>query len=454
PDPITGQGTNVADVYARQFLANGTPVETNSVITVATATFVTYTWLNSPYTVFDVPSSGMEVNSSIGIAALRGGDGAFDATWTNWDETETPSGSTTGSGYQDIVRTDIDAQSYNSAGAQTQSLAVTSNGGSFAPSAAVDGNNDLLVVWQGSGIDGQLYVQGSVTASQLAVSAPANVTVGVPFNVTVTAQDANGNTASFSGTVALTDGNGVLAGSPVPVNLTNGVGTARVTLNATGSDMLTATGTDPNTGNALTGSATVNVNPAVTLVLSGVPASATAGSSFTVTVTAEAADGSTAGWDSDRLNLTSGDSQAVLPASVTLSDGMATFTATLKTAGNQTVTATDSSSSLAVTSASIDVLPGAASQLILSAPSTVNSGTAFPVNITFEDAYGNVVAGPSSVQVTSGGNTSTVGVTYDSNGVGTFSLTLTKTGNPHKSQQQTVTVTAGSRTSSFVVTVS
>lgn len=167
---------------------------------------------------------------------------------------------------------------------------MTTDGKSSGSSAAVDGNGDLVALWsgpvQGGGqiVDGQLYVEGAtpVTASQFGVSAPASVTADAPFNVNVSAQDASGNTAfGFNGTVTLTDSNGNSLGD---VTLTNGVGTLSATFNATGSYTLSASGTDPNTGNTLTGSSNaINVyGQATQLVLSGIPAGASAGAAFTV----------------------------------------------------------------------------------------------------------------------------------------------------------------------------
>ncbi|MGH7134672.1 MAG: hypothetical protein ACREHD_02970 [Pirellulales bacterium] len=416
-------------VEARQFTTGGIPLqaESNPIIVAQSERD------SNGHTTADPTFAG-------GLAET--GEGAFDISWPN------------NTYYR---QNSIDVATYDPSGNQLQMLdasGVTSNGMS-STSLAVDANSDLFDVWSVIGdIDGDFYLQQSLPASQLAISAPANVTVGVPFNVTVTAEDANGaKVPSDNGTVTITDGNGVLAGSPVTANLTNGVGTASVTLNATGSDTLTASGIDPSTGNTLTGSSTVNVFAAPTqLVLSGIPAGAMAGSSFTVTVTAKAGD-SIAQGDSSTVQFSSSDGKAALPASVTLSDGAATFTATLKTAGNQTITAADSSDSLNVTSGTITVSAAAASQFILSAPSTVTSGTPFTLTITAVDAYGNVVStypgGP--VQVTSGGNTLASGPL--TNGVGTFSLTLTNTAKHHRPQQQTITVTDGSITTSLVVTV-
>src|SRR5207247_1538455 len=71
------------------------------------------------------------------------------------------------------------------------------------------------------------------------------------------------------------------------------------------------------------------------------PSSATAGSAFSFTVTAQDQFNNTATGYVGTVHFTSSDSQAVLPANSSLSNGTGTFSATLKTAGSQTITATD-----------------------------------------------------------------------------------------------------------------
>ena len=71
------------------------------------------------------------------------------------------------------------------------------------------------------------------------------------------------------------------------------------------------------------------------------PASATAGTSFSFTVTAQDGSNATDTGYAGTVHFTSSDGQAVLPANSTLTSGVGTFSATLKTAGNQTITATD-----------------------------------------------------------------------------------------------------------------
>jgi hypothetical protein len=138
----------------------------------------------------------------------------------------------------------------------------------------------------------------------------------------------------------------------------------------------------------------------------------------------------------------------VLPADYTFTtgsggdNGVHTFSATLTTAGIQFLKVTDTTNStLLGGEAGIQVNPAAASQFLLSAPSSVRHGTAFSLTLTVEDAYGNVVTGyVGTVHFTSSDSTATLPADYTFTaadaGVHTFSnLILRKRGT------QTVTVT-------------
>ncbi|HUB00638.1 MAG TPA: Ig-like domain repeat protein [Terracidiphilus sp.] len=139
----------------------------------------------------------------------------------------------------------------------------------------------------------QFNVLGQVT--QLIVTGPGSATVGVPFSVTVTAEDAADNTISaYAGTVHFTTsdgGNGVV----LPANYTFVPGTDHgthtftnaVTLATGGNQSVTAT--DTATG-SITGSAPVTVNKAtptttVTLTSGASPSNVDQSLTFTATVT-------------------------------------------------------------------------------------------------------------------------------------------------------------------------
>ena len=106
----------------------------------------------------------------------------------------------------------------------------------------------------------------------------------------------------------------------------------------------------------------VNVAPVTATHLAiATPTSATAGTSFSVTVTALNASNQTVTGYTGTVHFTSSDSQvAGLPANYTFTAaaGVHTFTGlTLKTAGSQTVTATDTVTSTITGSATVTVSP-------------------------------------------------------------------------------------------------
>jgi len=103
------------------------------------------------------------------------------------------------------------------------------------------------------------------------------------------------------------------------------------------------------------------------------PANVGAGASFTITVTALDATGNTATGYNGTVSFTSTDASAVLPAASKLTAGVGTFQATLKTLGNQTITATDAANSFAATSGTIDV--GATPPGVFAGQSSVNFGS-------------------------------------------------------------------------------
>jgi hypothetical protein len=74
--------------------------------------------------------------------------------------------------------------------------------------------------------------------------------------------------------------------------------------------------------------------------------------------------------------------------------GLHTFSATLKTAGVQSITARDATAgSIAGVQTGITVNPAAASRFLIIAPSNVSAGQVFGMTITVLDAYGNVATG-------------------------------------------------------------
>jgi hypothetical protein len=224
---------------------------------------------------------------------------------------------------------------------------------------------------------------------------------GTAFSITVTALDANNNTITdFAGTVHFTstDGSAVLpsdytfqssdAGSHT---FTNGV-----TLVIAGIQSIEAD--DPADG--ISGNTSVTVTPgAATHIGVSAPSSTTAGSKLSITVTALDAYNNTATGYTGTVHFTSSDGQAILPAdySFTSSDaGVHSFSGqvTLKTAGNRTVTATDTVTSSISGSQTITVNPAAASKLVISGfPTSITAGVSQTFTLTVQDPFGNTATG-------------------------------------------------------------
>jgi hypothetical protein len=136
---------------------------------------------------------------------------------------------------------------------------------------------------------------------------------------------------------------------------------------------------------------------ASSFVVSGFPSLTAAGAPGSFTVTARYADGTTATNYTGTVHFTSTDPQAFLPADYTFSAadaGVHTFSATLKTAGTQSITATDTSTAINGTETGIAVNPAAASTLgVTGFPSPVPAGWAGDVFVTTRDPYGNIATG-------------------------------------------------------------
>ncbi|HEY6865961.1 MAG TPA: hypothetical protein VI792_01820 [Candidatus Eisenbacteria bacterium] len=244
-----------------------------------------------------------------------------------------------------------------------------------------------------------------------------NQYAGVPFNMTITAVDASGNTVSgYSGTVRIKETTSYGDGFTSPATVTLGGGTWSGPIAAYRADE-----TSINRGNvnfyawldnapAKNGTSdpfTVHPGPAarVQIVLPGQtalpgspsgllgsPASQTAGQPFTAGVY------ETDNWWNpvagfDNVRLTSSDPSATL-ASGSVNNGYVALTATLRTVGTQTITVTDQSngSLQSMTSAPISVLPAGAAKFVIAAiASPQTAGTPAVVSIRATDASGNTI---------------------------------------------------------------
>ncbi len=300
------------------------------------------------------------------------------------------------------------------------------------------GVSDIITGGSLTATQSGIVVSAAAAASFAATTFP-NTTAGVAQGVTLTAYDAYGNVATgYTGTVKFTssDTRAALSAAYTFTAADAGAHIFSATLKTVGTQSLTVADT-ANAGISVTRSGiVVTAAAAASFTVSGFPAT-TAGVSHTFTVTALDAFGNVAAGFVGTVHFTSSDRQAALPADTTFSaadEGVHTFSAALKTAGPQTITATDTASAAVTGSqAGIVVSAAAVSQFAVSAPSSVTQGKSFLVTLTAEDAYGNVVVGyRGKVHLSSGDTKAGLPSDYtfgaNDNGAHTFSVTLNTLG--------------------------
>jgi hypothetical protein len=280
------------------------------------------------------PATHFGVSATTSLAAGSG----FGVTVSAFDQFNNTATGFTGN----VTLTSTDA------GASTKLPAaspLTSGVGIFSATLTTAGNQTITGT-NGSVTGTSNTIQVSAAAaSHFAITAQSTTVAGSNMLFTVVAEDRFNNTAAgYTGAVSFsTTDTGVSTLVPGPSPLVAGVGVFSVTLTTAGSQTLTAT--DNNTSGvtgtitATSGPISVAAGPATHLVLGGVPASITAGAAFGFTVTAEDQFNNAATSFNSTVQFSSSDSQAVLPPSSTLTSGVGAFSATLKSAGSQTLTA-------------------------------------------------------------------------------------------------------------------
>jgi hypothetical protein len=265
--------------------------------------------------------------------------------------------------------------------------------------------------------------------SYLLVTAPATASAGKPFTFTVTGEDADGNAVlTYSGLLHFSSSDSAATLPPNQFIPSGGVGVYTADLKTSGPQTITATDVYLPVITGMSASIAVGAGGASHFVVAA-PASASAGMSFTFTVTAEDVYGNPVPTYGGLLHFKSTDPQAVLPPNQFFpAGGVATFTAILGTAGPQTITASDVYLPvLTGTSGSIAVAPGGTSHLVVSAPASATVGTSFTFSVTAKDAYGNTVptySGLLQFDSTDGHALLPPNQFFPAGGVGTFTMTL------------------------------
>jgi hypothetical protein len=287
----------------------------------------------------------------------------------------------------------------------------------------------------------------AAAATALTIDAPASATAGAAFTVTVTARDPFQNVAtSYAGTVhfSSSDAQALLPADYTFVPADQGVHSFMVILDTAGSQSITAN----DAVNGFTISALIAVSPTLANHLGvSAPASATAGSPFSFTVTALDPFNNVATGYGGTVHFSSSDTQSVLPADFTFGvadQGVHTFTGTLGTGGNQTLTVTDTTAASINGTAVVLVTSGAATHLAIGAPGTATAGEAFSMTVTALDAFGNIATGyGGTVHFSSSDGAGVLPSDYTfvpgDSGVHSFNVTLKTSGSQTLTATDTVT---------------
>jgi hypothetical protein len=236
------------------------------------------------------------------------------------------------------------------------------------------------------------------TAAHLTIAAPSTAAAGTPFTVTVSATDSAGNVATgYTGTVHLLS-NDTQADLPDSYTFTAadaGLHTFSVTLKTAGTKSVSAYDCDDH----LEGTGSVVVSPVAVSRLQIYEKAATVGVSHNVYVIARDAYGNIATSYDGTVHFSSSDSQAVLPADSTLTNGLGYFPVTMNTGGQQTITVTDTVDSSLTTTASVTFVrppaptppPSVTLSYVISGPTSAAAGSAQDYTASVRDQNGNLV---------------------------------------------------------------
>lgn len=267
-------------------------------------------------------------------------------------------------------------------------------------------------------------LDGTVTPpanDHLAISGAASDVAGASYSVTVTAQTAsNAADPNYVGTIRLSSSD-VQAGLPASYTFAagdKGTHTFTVTLKTAGTQTVTATDTTTSAGSVTSSGIAVSPAAASQFILSGLASTATVGATQSITVTAKDAYGNVATGYTGSVGFVSSDPSAILPGTYVFTAGDAgrhTFSLAFRTAGSQSVTVSDTTTTkFSATQSGITVSPAAPINLAASATSTSQ------VNLTWTGSAG---ATGYTIQRSANGTTGWTTVATTAAGTTTYSDT-------------------------------
>ncbi len=333
--------------------------------------------------------SGVTLNG--GAVAAQGADSVEIVAYFG-DAAGTANGNLSGADAADIsaVATNIGTNS-----------ALGSVGGFSAfpladPVIIADLNNDGLV--DSADVTLLNSVLAGIPRAQIPVIPPGLTVVPITAAPVVTGVSLTSG-STIGGTTVIISGSGFTGATAVDF----GTGNAALAVVVNSNTQITATsppgaaGTVDVTVTTVNGTSQPSLGDRFTYApiqfLISAPASTTAGTPLSFTVTAlNASNNLNAGY-SGTVHFAVSDGQATPPANATLTSGTGVFSISLKTAGIQTLTVSDTIlSGIPAASATITVNAAAATHLAVNAPASVAAGLPAAVTVTAQDSYGNTAS--------------------------------------------------------------
>ncbi|MGB6746261.1 MAG: Ig-like domain repeat protein, partial [Terracidiphilus sp.] len=326
-----------------------------------------------------------------------------------------------------VTTTGNPTPTFSETGALPSGVTLSSAGILSGTPAAGTGGSYSITITASNGVSPNATQNFTLTVDQAPAITSANSTIltaGTAGSFTITATGYP--SATFSETGVLPTGitlssAGVLSGTPsgasgaYPLTITasNGVGS-----NATQSFTIT-----------------VNAGPATHLVIPGGPEPFY--TAFGFNIYAYDAAGNLATSYNGTVAFTSSDPGFVNLGPVTLVNGVGSQTGVLKTAGTDSITATDTTNPSITGTGFFTIQPGAATHIGLAAPSSAYVGSPISYTLTAYDLFGNVATSYGGTVVFTSTDPSAIlpGSSAITNGTGTFSATMETVGS------QTITAT-------------
>jgi len=244
--------------------------------------------------------------------------------------------------------------------------------------------------------DGSSYFNVAGPVTRLGIDVPAYMVVDRPYNIGVTAFDANDVLAvGYTGEDAITSSD-PLATVPGAIFPAGGYWNGKVAAHTIGNQTFTVTD-NANSGLTATSIAVPVIVASSKLVMT-LPQPVVAGKTVRAHIVAEDVFNKPMIGYGGVIHFSSTDPRAVLPASATLINGAADVNVIFKTAGRQKLSGFDNQDPNGpATITVVSVQPNVAIHFKVAAPASTTAGLAFNVLVSAVDVYGNTVGSYSGI---------------------------------------------------------